>query len=225
MSAKIVKWSPPQPKRRPSAVFHCLYTVTPPLPSSIIYTKQHTPVLSTASPNRRETHISTNRNLLLASIPKSFLICIMVFHEMPSRIVIYIWPLLSSYQLIGSEDGGIQFTEVQPVSEGQNRPVAVRSLHVGLSNTTAAMKSSTTAPPVFLINCLPLSSRLKGVEIDKRLATGRHPRQTPTPAMRQGERQPSLASGVTRRERRPWTILIGWSVFGRSASFLTQFNC
>ena len=78
---------------------------------------------------------------------------------MPSRIVIYIWPLLSSYQLIGSEDGGIQFTEVQPVSEGQNRPVAVRSLHVGLSNTTAAMKSSTTAPPVFLINCLPLSSR------------------------------------------------------------------
>ncbi|CAI9296206.1 unnamed protein product [Lactuca saligna] len=60
---------------------------------------------------------------------------------------------------VGSEDGGIQFTEVQPVSKGQNRPVAVRSLHIGLSNSTAAIKSSTTAPPVFLIHCLPLSSR------------------------------------------------------------------
>ncbi|KAL7606994.1 hypothetical protein Lser_V15G19827 [Lactuca serriola] len=48
---------------------------------------------------------------------------------------------------VGSDEDG--FTEVQPLSEGQNGALPVRSSHIGLSNTTASMKSSSTPPPVF----------------------------------------------------------------------------
>lgn len=48
---------------------------------------------------------------------------------------------------VGSDEDG--FTEVQPLSEGQNWVLPVRSSHIGLSNTTASMKSSSTPPPVF----------------------------------------------------------------------------
>lgn len=52
--------------------------------------------------------------------------------------------------------------------------------------------------------------RLKGVGIAKRLATGRHPRQTSPPGMCQGARQHSLASEVARRKRKG---LGGWFLF------------